>query len=227
MNSINQAKEIIRKHSGQGSSVSLGLLDSFRPYQGFSDRDAQEFFEAIIYYSVESTFPQNDQLEIIYCLWNTCHTIRRLALSANGPLQRNAIIDNADIAHIEKWVDSIEHSCLIWISGDQDYKVALPFADYITNGHPIADKKSAFKCLFDFLKKAISQENSHSVESNSKGFFEKSFDAQYSFIIALEKLGNESKEWVEFLKKLSSNSESKEIRDEARRILNQISKESR
>lgn len=220
MRNLNEFKERIKKHAGYGHDNELGLLDSLRPYQGFLDRDAQDFIEAIISYSKENEVKKSNQSELIYYIWNACFTIRRIVISTDGPIQRNSIIDNKETVRIEHWVNTIEHVCLKWLSGDHAIEIALPYAKYIMSGYPIADKDLAFTCLFDFLDKSIPKEIPHEIEINWQGHFEKRFDNQLSYILAIEKLENKSKKWLNLLELLSYKSESDEIREESKRILN-------
>ena len=62
--------------------------------------------------------------EVVSALWGICHLTRSWALSPDGTLRRNSLIEPEQIALLENWVETISYAVMMLLD-DQDFETAF------------------------------------------------------------------------------------------------------
>src|SRR5438128_1239377 len=129
--SAEQAKELLLLHSFSYPDVdhpkmTSGFLGSLRPYRGLNEENYHEVMEAIRTLAPQLQASEVDR-EVISALWAICYLARLWGLEPDGMLQRNGLIEPADIERLSKWLDTVGFAVMMLLdSGD----IEAAFAGY-------------------------------------------------------------------------------------------------
>src|SRR5262245_37045603 len=107
-----EAKELLLIHSFAHPDIKhpkmeCGFLGSLRPYRGhLVEESFHEVMAALRALAPTFHQPTVDR-EVVGALWGICHLARSWGVHPDGMLRRNGLIQEQDIARLERWVDCI------------------------------------------------------------------------------------------------------------------------
>jgi len=125
-----EARESLRFHSGSHPDVhdprwSRGFLGMLRPYHGLREESFHEVMRAL---RVLADDLQNERVdrEVVSAIFGICHFARAWGIHPEGMLRRNALIVDADVERLERWVWTISYATTCVLDGSRDEA----FAEY-------------------------------------------------------------------------------------------------
>ena len=102
-------------------SMEKGFLGMLRPFTGeLIESNYQEVMQALKVLADDLSKPDQVDREIVSALWGICHLTRLWALEKDGMLQRNKLINEAQIKQLGDWVESISFATMMLLDGVND-----------------------------------------------------------------------------------------------------------
>jgi hypothetical protein len=174
-----------------------GLLGTLRPYQGIQEALFHDLVEAIfaISSSLSSPEPHVDK-DVVHSLLYINRLVRTGATEPTGPLRRNRLITDADVATLERWLDVVERVVLRYLRGLQHHVALFAYVEYLeqSKSSPTAQQQFIIPILLELVEHGDS-------------------DHQVSAVVALGKFGKLAISAIPTLRQLLKESPDLEVRE--------------
>ena len=131
------ASELLKIHSFTFHDVHdqrmvNGFLGSLRPYRGTLNHNAfHELMACIKTLGPDLTCGESVDRQIISNLWGICHLARAWAIYPDGMLQRNKLINDADVKTMYEWLDCISYAVMMFLETPDATEAFAPYNQYV------------------------------------------------------------------------------------------------